>query len=280
MNQPAFQHIGVIPNLQKEGAKSILSRLVPDLLGAGFKVCIDKSAEPFVPHRLGVGIGIEKPCDLLVAIGGDGTMLMVARRYLDWDVPILGLKGGRLGFLTEAQATETARRIKEGRYQIQTRMRITATVIQGGEKVRDFNALNDVVVHVAGSSRIARMRTSLNGTLIREYSADGVIIATPTGSTAYSLSAGGPVLWPMMEAIMLTPLAAHTLSVRPLVLGTSDAVTIDILTDDISMRVTVDGQKGMDLEPGQKIIVERSSKITRLLVPDDYDFFDLLREKL
>jgi NAD+ kinase len=195
-------------------------------------------------------------------------------------VPILGLKGGRLGFLTELREEGTAQRIKDGLYQVQDRMRITASVVQGDEIIKEFNALNDVVVHVSGSSRIARIRTQLDGTLIREYSADGVIVATPTGSTAYSLSAGGPVLWPTMHAIILTPLAPHKLSVRPLVLGPDRTVAIDVITPDAEMRVTVDGQKGTDLESGQRVVIKQCPRGTKLMVPDDYDFFSLLREKL
>jgi NAD+ kinase len=207
-------------------------------------------------------------------------MLMVARRYLDWNIPILGVKGGRLGFLTEPPSAETVARIKSGAYLIQERMRITAVVEENGNVIKEFSALNDVVVHVAGSSRIVGLRTNVDSNLIREYFADGVIVATPTGSTAYSLSAGGPVVMPTVRAIMMTPLAPHTLSVRPLVIDADGTVRIDVLSANTEMRITVDGQKGMDLEQGQHVTVRRSKAVTRLVVPEHYDFFTLLREKL
>jgi NAD+ kinase len=280
MARPSFDRIGVVPNLDKEGVVSILGSLLPLLVSAGFSVSVEKDVVDAVGTLDGVKTGLDRESDLLIAVGGDGTMLTVARRYLEWNVPILGVKGGRLGFLTELSNEGMITRLKEGRYRVQERMRISAQVLENGKAVKEFNALNDVVVHVSGSSRIARLRTSADGRLIREYSADGVIVATPTGSTAYSLSAGGPVLTPSMDAIILTPLAPHTLSVRPLIIDARETVRVEVLPPNTEVRVTVDGQKGTDLARGQEVVVKRSQLITRLLVPEDYDFFSLLREKL
>lgn len=280
MKRPAFQHVGVVPNLEKEGTREILHSFIPELIRVGFSVFVEEATASAIPAVKGFEVGIPEDCDVLTSVGGDGTMLMAARRYLDWEVPILGVKSGRLGFLTEPPGADTARRLAEGRYVVQKRMRVFAEIKEGDKVVEEFNALNDVVVHVAGSSRIVQLRTGVNGTLIREYSADGVIVSTPTGSTAYSLSAGGPVLTPTMEAMVLTPLAPHTLSVRPLVLDPEGAVRIDVLSANTVMRVTVDGQKGIDLHEGQYVVVTRSEKVTHLLVPENYDFFELLREKL
>jgi NAD+ kinase len=158
-------------------------------------------------------------------------------------------------------------------------MRISATIVEGETTVQEFTALNDVVVH-AEVSRMVTLRTEVDGTFVREYSADGVIVATPTGSTAYSLSAGGPILTPTLHAILLTPLCPHKLSIRPIVVDAREHVRISVVSPRPDIRVTVDGQKGSDLKEGQQVVVEKSNKTTELLVPKDYDFFGMLREKL
>jgi NAD+ kinase len=225
-------------------------------------------------------VGIPDDCALIAALGGDGTILHVATRYAQYETPILGVKAGRLGCLTETLSGDGIPRIKAGRFKIQERMRITASIRQGDETIESFSALNDVVVHGAGFSRMVTLRSEVDGVLLREYRADGVILATPTGSTAYSLSAGGPLLTPTIQAIVLAPLCPHSLSIRPIVLDDDQQIVINVVSPRSDIRVTVDGQVGSFLEDGQHVVVERSDKVTRLVVPEDYDFFNLLREKL
>lgn len=279
MKRPTFQRIGVVANLDKEGVEPLLREFVPELVSQGFEVFVDEQMKSLMGKIAGAEIGIPNNCDVIAAFGGDGTILMVARRYVDADVPILGLKGGRLGFLTEPMQKEIVSRLKENRYKIQERMRISVRIMEGDRAVREFSALNDVVVHGA-VSRMVTLRTEVDGTFVREYNADGVIVATPTGSTAYSLSAGGPILTPTLHAILLTPLCPHKLSIRPMVVDASERVRINVIQPGPDMRVTVDGQKGSDLEAAQHVEVEKSPQTTKLLVPTDYDFFGMLREKL
>ena len=280
MTRPNFHRIGVVANLNKEGVRPFLAEFVPDLVKEGFEVFVEPSMQPYLGSLDGLQIGVAKQCDVIVSLGGDGTILFTARQYADLEIPILGINVGRLGFLAETFKSDTIERLKNGRFRIQKRMRIVAAMTEGERVVQKFSALNDVVVHGAGFSRMVTLRTIVDGRLLREYRADGVIIATPTGSTAYSLSAGGPLMEPTMEAILVTPLCPHTMNLRPMVLDPAERIEIHVVGARSRIIVTVDGQEGSYLEEGQHILVEKSEKVTKLVVPEDYDFFSLLREKL
>jgi NAD+ kinase len=277
-----FRRIGVAANLMKEEAVSILKDLVPRLQDNGFEVYLDDSVkdhyQPTDPKN--AAFGIPGDVDLVLAVGGDGTILKHARRFLDQETPILGVKGGSLGFLTEGRTENIVERLRDGRFKIQRRMRLDAAVYRDGEKLHEFNALNEFVVHGAGYSRVVKLHIDIDGKGLRESSADGMIVATPTGSTAYSMSAGGPLLEPTIEAIVLTPLNAHTLGFRPIVLDSTQELSIRVSSGRTVIMVTVDGQQGSHLEKEEHLCIRRSDKFTRLLVPDDYDFFALLNEKL
>jgi NAD+ kinase len=274
-----FQRIGVAANLDKEQAHTLLQEVIPALLDDGFDVFLDNAISEHV-QVAGAVDGIPPDVDLIIAVGGDGTILRVAREYAEEQTPILGLKGGRLGFLAEARTDKVAHWLREGRYRIQERMRIRVGVRSGIDSMQEYTALNDIVVHGSGYSRMVSVRVSVDGKLLREYAADGVIASTPTGSTAYSLSAGGPLLEPTIQAILLTPLNPHTLSIRPLVVDANQHVSIQITGGRTRIVVTIDGQDGSEVSEEQTLVVEKSNKSTRLVVPDDYDFFALMREKL
>jgi NAD+ kinase len=277
-----FQRVGIGANLQKDPAVALLHELVASLHAAGFELFLDDGVEAHVGIPLGEGVssGIPLDCDLVIAVGGDGTILRYARELDEREVPILGAKGGQLGFLTEGRVGQIAEWLRAGRFRIQKRMRIQATVRENGDSVQSFTALNDIVIHGAGFSRMVKLRTEVDGKLMREYRADGIIVATPTGSTAYSLSAGGPLLAPTVRAIILTPLSPHTMSIRPLVVDADQMVGIHVVGGRSTIVVTIDGQDGCELQEGQYMEIKQSGRYTHLVVPDDYDFFALLREKL
>jgi NAD+ kinase len=278
MEQPTFHHIGVVANLDKHGVPPILDQLVPDLVAAGFDVRIDPDLKDIVSAE--VAAIIPEKTDLIIALGGDGTILKYARQYQRTGIPILGIKVGRLGFLTEPFGENTVAQLKAGHFVVQERMRITGRIVEGDRVVEEFTALNDIVLHGAGHSRMIHLVTEVGGRLVREYKADGVILATPTGSTAYSLSAGGPLLEPIMQAIVLAPLSPHQLSVRPIVLDAEESIQVQVREPRGDVRVTIDGQEGFDLLEGQYVRVNRCADPTHLVVPVDYDFFSLLRDKL
>lgn len=280
MSQPSFKRIGVAANLKKTEVHPFLREFASELVGEGFEVFIEPEMKSYLHSLDGINVGIGKDCDVIISLGGDGTILSVARQFADLEVPVLGIKVGRLGFLAETMRTDTIERIKNGQFRVQRRMRIRARIMEGDTAIETFSALNDVVVHGAGFSRMVGIRTGIDHTFLREYRADGVIIATPTGSTAYSLSAGGPLMAPEMEAILVTPLCPHSMSVRPLVLGGHERIEVAVTNTRSKVTVTIDGQEGCYIREGQSVLVEKSDKVTQLLVPEDYDFFRLLREKL
>jgi NAD+ kinase len=279
MSTQQFQRIGVSANLDKDEAVTLLREIVPSLVADGFEVYVDDDIAARVDLP-GTTAGVPRDVDLIVAIGGDGTILRVARHCAQEGTPILGLKLGRLGFLAEGRTDKVAHWLREGRYRVQERMRIRIAVRSGSETLSNYTALNDVVVHGLGYSRMVNVRVEVDGKLLRDYAADGLIASTPTGSTAYSLSAGGPLLEPTIQAILLTPLNPHTLSIRPLVVDASQHVSIHVTGGRTRIMVTIDGQDGSELSNSETIHVEKSDQPTRLVVPDDYDFFALLREKL
>jgi NAD+ kinase len=280
MTSPDIKRVGLAANLDKELAGTILRDMTAALLAAGVQVFLDEDAAGAAPPTGGVPIGIPEDCDLLIAIGGDGTILKYARRYVDRNTPIVGVKCGRLGFLAESTPERVLGLLANGSFSTQQRMRVRCSVVSGGKATDSFSALNDVVVHSSGYSRMVTIHVEIGGNLMREFSADGVIVATPTGSTAYSMAAGGPIVEPTLDAILLTPLNPHTMSIRPMVLDARERVVIRVTAAPSGVLVTVDGQVGKEFPRTNEVHVVRDTRVTQLVVASDYDFFALLREKL
>ncbi len=226
--------------------------------------------------------------DLVIAMGGDGTLLRAGRDLFGSDVPLLGINLGNLGFLTSAGARDVASsldRILSGEYSLEPRFTLLASVLgPDGDARTVYRALNDIVVHKAGAARVARLELGVGPAGQEEevgsFSADGVIVATPTGSTAYNLSAGGPIVVPSMECLTVTPICPFTLAVRPLVVSSRDVVAIRAIEVDPSLVVTVDGQDGRHLEVGEWVRVERGGAPLHLVQFPERSFFSTLRKKL
>lgn len=222
--------------------------------------------------------------DALLTLGGDGTLLRAARLVAERAVPILGVNLGRLGFLTccpVSQLEEALRRLASGDYIVEARMTLDARVtsVDGSERQR-WRALNDVVLHKGGFARVVAVRVEADGETVGHFSADGVVIATPTGSTAYNLSAGGPVVVPTLESILLTPVSAHTLALRPLVLPASSQVTLRGNDGPDELLITVDGQVGCTFSAGDSLVVRRSNAPVSIVRFPETSFFSTMREKL
>lgn len=232
------------------------------------------------------GALLEHPAqlDALVTLGGDGTLLRGARFLQAHQVPILGVNLGRLGFLTgtpvdqfEASLTRFAR----GDYTVETRIALHATVLDAaGRERQDWFALNDVVLHKGGFARVVTLRVSANDETVASYAADGVVICTPTGSTAYSLSAGGPVLFPTLETMLVTPVSAHALAIRPVVLPAASVVTVQAEDGPEELLVTVDGQPGTNFASGETLSVRRAAHGIGIVRFPGGSFFATLRQKL
>ena len=225
---------------------------------------------------------IGRQCDLGLVVGGDGTMLGVGRRLASYGTPLIGINQGRLGFITDIplegfEATLTPR--LEGEYDEDTRPRMHARVMRGGECVFEALALNDVVVNRGATSGMVELRVEVDGHFVANQRADGLIIASPTGSTAYSLSAGGPMLHPSIPGWVLVPIAPHTLSNRPIVLSDTTEVAVEVVGGrDISANF--DMQSLASLLHGDRILVRRSQHRVRFLHPRGWNYFATLRKKL
>lgn len=222
--------------------------------------------------------------DLVVVLGGDGTLLAAARVLGERAVPILGVNLGSLGFLTEISSDELYRALEDvlaNRYRVESRMRLEVTALRGERTLGRFLALNDAVIGKSALSRMIDLETLADGSPVTTYHADGLILATPTGSSAYSLSAGGPLLLPEFEAIVLTPICPHTLTQRPLVLPQTSRIEVRVhAARGGDVHLTVDGQVGHALLEGDRVCVRRSEHPLRMLVPPARNRFEVMRAKL
>ena len=273
--------VGLIPRLGREEAAQLARDMVRWLGERGAQAFIEEEAgvsgAPAMP-----GCDIAAKADLLVVLGGDGTLIHAAGLCNQREVPILGVNMGALGFLTEVprdRAFALLERALAGELQASRRMMLSVEVRDGEEVLLSGAVLNDAVVSKNALSRLARLSVWVDGRTATTYEADGLIIATPTGSTAYSLSAAGPIVHPTLDAILLTPICPHALTQRPLVLP-GDAPVRVRLDSPGEMFVTLDGATGRPLELGQDVLVRRASYRTLILRNPELDHFAILREKL
>lgn len=221
--------------------------------------------------------------DALLTLGGDGTLLRAARLLAGRQIPIFGVNVGRLGFLTACSRDnleEALRRFVAGDYVSDARMALEATVTEAGAQEQTWYALNDVIVKQGGKARVVRLHVEVNGEEIAQFAADGIVISTPTGSTAYSLSAGGPVVDPALESIILAPISAHSLSIRPLLLPPTAEVVVRVEDNDADQLVTIDGQVGSSFGSRQRLTVRRAGRVVLLVRFPEMTFFWRMRRKL
>lgn len=220
---------------------------------------------------------------LILAVGGDGTFLYAARTFLYWDLPVMGINAGRLGYLMEISPEDIEKaldRLEKGEYHQTRRSVLEALVYREGREIACFQALNDVVISRGAVARMVELSVSVEDQILSHYRADGTIVATPTGSTAYNLSAGGPILSPDVDALVITPICPHTLGVRPVVIGSEKTISITIHTREDNTILAIDGQEGLDLRKGDEVRLGLSAHRVTLYRLDKADFFTTLREKL
>ena len=218
--------------------------------------------------------------DLAIVMGGDGTMLSVARALMNDNIPLVGINRGRFGFLTDLRAEDMLSQIDKilaGGYQKETRMLLTASVVRDGHEVHQGFALNDVVIK--SGLRLIEIEVEVEGKFVYKQRSDGLILSTPTGTTAYALSAGGPILHPSLDAIALVPISPHTLSNRPITVTSESKIEVNLVQVD-DAQISYDGQFQLALELGDRIQVRRADKDITLLHPSDYCYFEMLRNKL
>jgi len=221
--------------------------------------------------------------DLVIVLGGDGTLISVARQIGDRNVPIVGVNLGQLGFLTEItrdELPEMLERIIADDYQVSDRMMLDASIRRGDKVVGQFTVLNDVVINKGALARIIDMDACVDGRHLTSYKADGLIISTPTGSTGYNLAAGGPIIYPDINSLLITPICPHMLTNRPIMVWSRSVIEIKVKFEDDVVFFTGDGQVGRKLLPGDIVEVSRSESRTRLVTSPSKDYFEILRTKL
>ncbi len=226
---------------------------------------------------------ITSSSNIVIVIGGDGTFLSVARLVKDYSIPIIGINLGGLGFLTEITLDEmydVLDDIFKGNFTVNERMMLKASIYRSGEKISSYSVLNDVVINKGTLARIIELKTSINDNFVTKYRADGLIVATPTGSTAYSLAAGGPIIYPELNCIILTPICPHTLTNRPIVISGDDIITVELNSLDNDVMITLDGQVGFSLRDEDVVKIEKDEKKTLILTSPRKNYFETLRTKL
>lgn len=277
--------VGIVAKPDAPRAQGVILQLLPWLAERGHSVVLEKETADLVPAAVTASAGkpeLPGQVDLLIVLGGDGTLLSMARAVGDLGVPLLGVNLGGLGFLTATTLDEMLPALEaylEGRMAIEERMLLSARVVRNGQSVCEYAALNDVVITKSAMSRIIDLSVSVDGRYATAYRADGLIISTPTGSTAYSLSAGGPILFPTMDAVVLTPICSHTLTNRPIVVPGTDRIEVTLLADQ-DVMATMDGQVGVGLRGGDTVEIRKAASRIRLVRFPQKDFFSVLRTKL
>lgn len=278
-----MKRIGIIGKSGRPEPAEIAKEIIPWLKQKGAEIFVDIETSQSIGIKGYLRSEIPKLADLVLVLGGDGTMLSVARLVCEKGIPILGINLGGLGFITEVQRTEiydALERIFSGQYTLEERMMLNAYVVRHGERIAGYTTLNDVVINKGALARIIDLETFVDKRYVSTFRSDGLIVSTPTGSTAYCLSAGGPILFPTINSIVLIPICPHTLTNRPIVLPDTVIVevTLKSLVEDVFL--TLDGQVGFSLRQNDTVIIEKSPHKTRLLIPFERDFFEVLRTKL
>lgn len=278
-----LSRIGIMVKPNKPDAISLAKELIGWLGRREIQAYLDETIAPAVNHSLSCPRSeIGQWVDLLIVLGGDGTLLSAVRAMEGENVPILGVNLGGLGFLTEITLEElypVLEQILAGKIETEKRMKLSATVLRKGERVSEFSVLNDVVISKSVLARIINLRNSINGAYVTTYRGDGVIISTPTGSTAYSLAAGGPIIYPSMDSILITPICPHALTNRPLLIPDRATVEFTLESEESDVQLTLDGQVGLTLHPLDQVVVTKGKDHVFFIKSPFKDYFQILRTK-
>jgi NAD+ kinase len=280
-----MKEIGIIAKVSSPHADEVMGKLVPWLTRRGVKV---RMQEDYRGMADGDSISVPREhvpdgVDMVLVLGGDGTLLSVARLLEGTDKPLLGINLGSLGFLTELGLGElfgSLERILEGEYTIEPRVRLEASLHREGEQIGHYQVLNDVVINKGALARIIDLETYVDDQKVTNYQADGLIVSTPTGSTAYSLAAGGPIIEPTLDVIVIAPICPHTLTNRPLVIPGGSRVELCLLSDSGAVFLTLDGQEGTRLNQGDCVRIRVSDEKVNLIRTGVRNFYDVLSAKL
>lgn len=279
-----LKKIGVIAKKNHPDAEQIALDICARLKKDRIEVLLEDGLAEQVGQIIGYAAEeIPELADLIIVLGGDGTLISVARLVGHRNVLILGINLGRLGFLTEVTQSELPEmldRLVTGEYETSERMMLDARIRRNGKVVGEYTVLNDVVINKGALARIIDMATSVDGRHLSTYKADGLIISTPTGSTGYNLAAGGPIIFPEINSLVVSPICPHMLTNRPIVVWSKSVIEIEVKFEDDVVFFTADGQVGRKLLPGDVVEVRRSDARTQLVISPSKDYFEILRTKL
>jgi NAD+ kinase len=282
---PSMRSVAIAAKISSPEALDYARRLAQDLRIRGIDVVFDQATAAALsdPSESYPKSDLGHHADLLITFGGDGTLLSVAR-HAPSDVPIIGVNMGTLGFLTEIRVEEfpaVLERVLCGKFESERRVAFDVVVTNGIGAERVYRVLNDAVMNKSALARIVEMKVRVAGYFVSTFRADGLIVSTPTGSTAYNLSAGGPIIYPTMGAIVITPICPHMLTNRPLVLPDDLSIEIGISSEqDRKVYLTLDGQEGFPLNTYDRVCIRKSSQTIQLVLSPDKNYFDVLRNKL
>jgi NAD+ kinase len=282
LEDQALRRIGIVVKPNKPDALSLAKELIEWLGRRNVQAYVDEAIGPAVQHSLACPRSeFSRRVDLLIVLGGDGTLLSAVRTLEGENVPILGVNLGGLGFLTEITLEElypVLERILEGRMQTEKRMKLGVTLLRQGERIGEYSALNDAVISSV-LARVINLRNSINGSYVTTYRGDGVIVCTPTGSTAYSLAAGGPIIFPSMDSILITPICPHALTNRPILIPDHVTVEFTLESEQTDVQLTVDGQVGCPLHSLDRVVITRAKEHVFFIKSPFKDYFQILRTK-
>mgnify|MGYP001095166278 FL=1 len=280
-----FKKIALVGKHNSTSISGYMLRLANFLLGRGHEVVLTTHTAEFC-HLTELPcaplMDIANEIDLAIVMGGDGTMLAIARSLVDFKVPLIGVNQGRVGFLADVSVDTmlpTIGEMLDGKYVEEQRIMLDCSLERGGDLHFHQYAFNDAVVSKGAMGRLIEFEVYIDDKFVYSQRADGLVVASPTGSTAYALSAGGPILHPTLEAFVLAPICPHTLSARPIAVNGHSEIEINLIHAD-DCRVHFDGQNHQDMQVGDRVVVRRARNAVRLLQPVDHNYYDTLRQKL
>lgn len=279
-----IKKVGIVANTEKEKLPQYARSLMSWLEEKGMEVF----AEAAIGAKMGISGGytwenLARKTQLIIVLGGDGTMLRAARHLAKYDVPIVGINMGSFGYLTEVNFNEMYSALEfilAGNYATERRMMLDVTISRGKTIINAGTVLNDVVINRGNLSRIVELETAINDQYLTTYKADGLIISTPTGSTAYSLSAGGPIVYPEKDLIIINPICPHTLTNRPIIIPEDSNLRITMWSKEKGATLTMDGQESFRISSGDIINVKKSKLVTKLILSPHRSYWEILRSKL
>jgi NAD+ kinase len=279
MSEKRIRSVGIVVKPNHADAQATAAEL-SDWLGSRN---IELAGEPVFTGKERDDVTASLDADLIVVLGGDGTMIATARMIGDREVLVIGINYGSLGYLTDFRIEEmysALEAIFEGSFEVDRRVMLDVVHLRGGESLAKGRVLNDVVINKAALARIIEIEVRLNEQFVNSFRADGLIVATPTGSTAYNLSAGGPIVYPSMNAVVLTPICPFTLTNRPIVVPDRAGIELKLLHENEGVVLTLDGQTGFPMIGDDAVVIRKSETTFNLVQPQNRNYFDVLRNKL